>query len=159
MILTQDGRIAVARALANEQFFMAWGEGDPAWDTTPVQASNSESSLVAEVGRRKATFVGYCEPDAGGSIVTPEQVFMESETPTKYLFLRFIFGFDEATEFTIREIGIFLYSQVDPALPPGQEYFTPDQVTEPGALLLVERLSAVPRSPSIRTRFEQVFTV
>lgn len=158
-ILTTSGRIAIAKAIQNENIHLAWGSGDPSWDTTPAQEPLSATGLVTEVGRRKASVVGYCTPDDQGEIITTNGRFQPSQTPTQYLFFRFAFDFTDGGEATIRELGVFVGTVTDPDLPSGQMYFLPGQIVSPGTLLLIERITAVPRSPSVRTTYETVFTI
>lgn len=158
-ILTDSGRAAIAQAIANEQVHLAWGSGDAAWDDNPVFETIDQTALVNEIGRRKASIVGYCTPDDTGDIVTTQGRFRESSDPTRYAFFRFTFDYSDAPTAEIRELGVFLGTQVDPALPPGQMYFLPAEVVDPGTLLLLERIDRVPRSPNVRATFEQVFTV
>lgn len=158
-ILTNSGRVAIAQSIANEQVFLAWGTGNPAWDDEPEIEPIEAAALIAEIGRRKASIVGFCEPNDQGDIVTTDGRFLSSVSPTKYLFFRFSFDFADGYDAEIRELGVFLGTETDPALPPGQMYFTPDQITNPGTMLLLERIERVPRSPSVRTTYEAVFTI
>ena len=43
-------------------------------------------------------------------------------------------------------MGLFLDGATDPALPPGQYFFTPSQVTQPGGLYALERRAVETRS-------------
>ena len=158
-ILTDSGRVAIAQAIQNEPVHLAWGTGDPSWDDLPEAESITATALVGEIGRRRASVVGFCIPDASGDIITTDGRFLSSITPTKYLFFRFAFDFSEGGDAFIRELGVFLGTQTHPDLPIGQMYFTPNQVTNPGTLLLLERIARVPRAPSVRTTYEAVFTI
>lgn len=158
-ILTTSGRIALAMSVINEPIHLAWGSGNPDWDTTPVAESIAETALLNEVGRRAATSVRYCIPDVAGEIIVPNGRFAESATPTNHLFLRFNFDFADAPLASIREIGIFIGTTIVPGLPPGQLYFLPAQLLTPGTLLALERIPKIARSAAVRQSFEFVLTI
>ena len=146
-------------AVSNEPIHLAWGSGDPDWDTTPVAESITETALVNEVGRRAATSVSYCEPAAEGEIIVPNGRFAESATPTNHLFLRFNFDFADAPLASIREIGIFIGTTINAGLPPGQLYFLPADLLTPGTLLALERIPKITRSTAVRQSFEFVLII
>lgn len=158
-ILTTSGRVALAMSVSNEPIHLAWGSGDPDWDTTPVAESISATALVAEVGRRIATSIRYCTPDVAGEIIVPNGRFAESADPTNHLFLRFNFDFIDAPLASIRELGIFIGTTVNAGLPPGQMYFLPADVLTPGTLLALERIPKITRSAAVRQSFEFVLTI
>lgn len=157
-ILTNSGRVAMAQSVKAQAIHLAWGSGSAAWDTTPVPESITATALLAEIGRRAATYVQYCEPDADGSIIVPTGSFSETATPTKHLYMRFAFDFTDAPTSTIRELAVFVGTLTNPALPPGQMYFEPAQVTDPGTLLVIEHIQKFERSASVRQTFEFVVT-
>lgn len=158
-ILVDSGRAALAAALKNEVIHLAWGEGDPDWDDTPVQAPTDATALVDEVGRKLATVKAFCAPDENGEIITDDGRFAYSETPTKYLLLRFSFDFEDAPTATIRELGVFMGTETDPGLPPGQTYFEGEEITSPGTLVTLERVTADQRSPTKRAIYELVLEI
>lgn len=157
-ILTNSGRIAMAESIMARPLHLAWGSGDPNWDATPVPVQVTDSDLVDEVGRRLVSQVRYCEPDANGEIIVPTGRFREVPHPTRHLYMRFNFDFFDAPTATIREVAVFVGTKTDPSLPPGQAYFEPSQVKEPGTLLVIERTPKFERSASVRQSFEFVVT-
>jgi hypothetical protein len=157
-ILTNSGRVAMAQSVKAQAIHLAWGSGASAWDTVPVPESIEATALLAEVGRRKATYVAYCSPDAAGSIIVPTGRFTETATPTKHLYMRFAFDFTDAPTATIRELAVMVGSTVSPGLPAGQMYFEPAQVVAPGILLVIEHIQKFVRSASVRQTFEFVVT-
>lgn len=157
-ILTKSGRVVIAESIAQRAIHLAWGTGDGVWTTTPPSENPDATALQAEVGRRVATEVAYVNPDAGGDIVLPTGTFSRSVTPTRNLYVRTAFDFAEASSSAIREIGIFVGTVTNVGLPPGQQYFTPGQITNPGRLLHLENKAAIYRSPAIRESFEVVIT-
>lgn len=157
-ILTNSGRVAMAQSVKAQAIHLAWGSGSAAWDTTPVPESISATALLAEIGRRAATYVQYCEPDEAGAIIVPTGRFTESATPTKHLYMRFAFDFTDAPTATIRELAVFVGTEIVAGLPVGQMYFEPNQVTDPGTLLVIEHIAKFERSASMRQTFEFVIT-
>ena len=155
-ILTDSGRVAVAEAMMAKPIHLAWGNGDPAWDITPVPEALGVSVLVAEVGRRKVTQAIYCLPDPEGEIVVTEGRFKISNVPTKYIYLRFAFEFADAADQTIRELGVFVGTVAVSSAPTGQDYITPAEIDNPGRLLVLENIPKLARSPQIRQQFEFV---
>lgn len=151
-----DGRIAIAMLAAAQPLHLAWGEGDPAWDHTPEAEPTNATGLVAEIGRRTVTQVGFVTPDPAGQIETPQGNYTLSETPTRYLYVRTAFSFSDAETAHIREVGLFIGTELVPGLPHGQHYFTPDQVASPGRLLLLDRTQNFPRNGAARPGFEYV---
>ena len=151
-----DGRIKTAELIAAQPIHIAWGTGNPAWDALPEPEPVNQTTLVAEVGRRTATQVGFVIPDAAGAIETPQGNFTLSATPTRYLYIRVVFGFEDAADQHIREIGVFIGTQTAAGLPVGQRYFTPAQVTDRGRLYLLDRSQNFPRSGTVKAAFEYV---
>lgn len=148
------------RAIANESLYLAWGLGDPEWGQTPPLEPIGDTALVAEIGRRRAAFVGYCTPDPDGDIVTvTDGRFQSSNAPTKWLYFRFSFDFADGGDAIIREMAVFMHTEIAPDLPPGQMYFPPEDIADPGTMLLLERIAPVTLTASQRTIYETVFTL
>lgn len=157
-ILTNSGRIAMAQSVKAQAIHLAWGSGSATWDTVPQAENITDTALVNEIGRRKVAYVAFCEPDAAGEIIVPTGRFKETATPTKHLYMRFAFDYTDAPAATIRELGVFVGTQVSAALPVGQMYFVPSEVTNAGLLLLLEHVQKFDRSASVRQTFEFVVT-
>lgn len=151
-----DGRITTAELVAAQPIHIAWGTGNPAWDAAPEPEPINVSGLVAEIGRRTATQVGFVVPDEHGSIETPQGNFSLSPTPTRWLYVRVVFAFGDAPDAHIRELGVFIGTQPVDGLPAGQRYFTPDQIANPGRLYLLDRSQNFERSGTVRAAFEYV---
>ena len=157
-ILTNSGRIAMAMSVKAQPIHLGWGSGNATWDTTPQPESIDSAALLNEIGRRKAAYVAYCAQDDAGAIVVPTGKFAESATPTKHLYMRFAFDFTDAPTSTIRELAVFVGTQVQAGLPSGQMYFAPSEVTDQGTLLVIEHIQKFERSASVRQTFEFVVT-
>lgn len=126
---------------------------------TPALGSG-ETALVNEVGRRIASSLEFVVPDDDGNISTPGgQRWTISTTATRYLYCNVLFDYLEAATETIREVGIFVDGTRKAGVPEGQLYLTPDQVAEPGYLLLLDRFAGKVRSPSERQGFSYVLVI
>lgn len=160
-VMPTSGHVAIAELIKAQPLHVAWGPGDGSWVTPPAEDIN-DTSLVAELGRRTAGSVVYVEPFTG----TPDDedptyinvpgkgYFVVSDVPTKYLLVMAQFQFSEEPTATIRQTGVFMDTQVIAGLPPGQRYFTPDQIESPGRMLQLQNLpEPIPRDSEYRTRF------
>ena len=147
--LQDAGRIALAEAFKAQPLHVAWGTGDPAWDTTPVAEPTNATALMAEVGRRTVTTVDYVLPDAGGDIHMPTgERYAVSAAPTPTLYVRTVFDFADADGHTIRELALMVGIEPIAGLPAGLRYFTPAQIDHPGRLYLLNRDERIVRSGS-----------
>lgn len=155
-ILTESGRIAVAQHLSTQPIHMAWGNGLPAWDATPVLPSVDDTALVAEIGRLVATAVQFAVPAAGGTISLPEGSFNISPTPTKYLLLTFEFEYTQAVGQVIRELAVFVGATAKSSVPAGTKYLTPAQIELAGQMLVVERVAKFTRQSNTKQKFTYV---
>lgn len=155
-ILVNSGRAAAAAAVKAQPIHMAWGSGDLAWDDAPEPEQATATSLLNELGRRRATQVLFCLPDPQGELVVPTGRFTVSTVPTKYLYMRFSFDFLDAPASTIREIAVFIDTKASPSVPAGQDYLVPAEVADPGMMLALEHIPKLVRSASIRQQFEFV---
>ena len=155
--LQNDGRIALAVAMAAQPVHLAWGRGLPAWDAEAAPEPSNATTLVDEVGRRMATFVGYVQPDAAGEIELPSgSKYTVVAGPTRWLYVRVVFNFEDAEGETIRELGITFGATPVAGLPVGQRYFIPAEIDAPGRLYTLERVPAFTRNGAVRQTFEYV---
>jgi hypothetical protein len=157
--LVTTGRAGLAASVAARNIFLGVGAGDSDWDAdgTPAESIGT-SALMTPVGFRKAAQVSFVLPNAQGGIVLPSGRYEVSQSQTNYLYLRFTLDFENASTATIRETGILLDTVVNPALPPGQMFFSASEVTNPGTLYLLEHVPAIIRTPATRETFEFVLT-
>lgn len=156
-VLQDQGRTALARAIAAQSIYLAWGRGLPDWDATTAAEPTTATTLVDEIGRRQVTAVQYVQPDAAGEIELPDASrYTASATPTKWLHVRWTFDFADAAGEDVRELGIFVGGTVVAGLPAGQRYFTPDQVDAQGDLYCLERLPKFTRNGGVRQVQEYV---
>lgn len=154
-----DGRIALAESLAARTMHLAFGRGDPAWANEPPAEPVGAVTLLDEICRRLPTEAAWVTPNAAGDIELPDgSRWSRSVVATRYWFARFYFDFTDAAEETLREIGLFIGGTTDPALPPGQRLFVPDEVSTNGRLYLLERIAPLIRDPGVREDFAFVLT-
>ena len=171
--ITKAGRAFMAAAIKEQALHIAWGTGDAAWDEMEYKNLPSivdRIALFSEVGRRTATFVGFVTPSDTGGIVVPMGAdsegnvlykrYAQTDEPTPYLYIRCNFDNADAQNSTIREIALFGGTETNAELPPGQEYFTPEQVTKQGFMVAAEIVvPCFTRSPSVRESYEFVLPV
>lgn len=170
--LTTSGRAAIAKAIADQTIHLAWGSGSASWDGGTLPSVVSMTQLVNEVGRRIPTTIGYVTPDEAGDIVIPivaggEGAVEEARyslvtggNPTPYLYIKTNFDYSDASNVTIREMGVFMGGEVQAGLPEGQRYFLPSQVTDKGILLAAQIVvPIIERSPSVRQSVEFVLPI
>jgi hypothetical protein len=122
--------------------------------------------LEHELGRRKASLVTFCKPDPDGDIIatalidgvpTVDARWSISQTPTRYLYCKFAMDGTEAVGSIIYQHGVYVHTQTDPSLPPGTQYFLPEQIVEDGILYMVSNVEPYPRSIGKREQFDFVF--
>lgn len=156
-VLQDSGRMALARAIATQAIYLAWGRGLPAWDDAPAPEPANATALTDEIGRRLVTAVQYVQPDANGAIELPDgSRYSASAQPTKWLHAQWTFDFADAAGEQVRELGIFVGGTVVAGLPAGQRYFTAAQVATPGDLYCLEHIPAFTRNPGVRQVQEYV---
>ena len=157
-ILTQAGRTALARFIASNPLYLAWGKGKLSWGETPPLGEFQQTALIDVVGYRQAKQVGFCTPDDNGLISVPNGRYQLSDTPTNHLFCEFSFDFEDGLGETIRELGLMVGTAAKPEVPAGQYYLQPTQVADPGTLVLVENRLPLFRDQGVRETFEFVVT-
>lgn len=157
-ILVTSGRAAIATAIKNNALHLAWGSGLKAWDDAQPQESRAATVLTNEIGRRAITLAEYCKPSVDGNIVTLGGRFSPSSTPTANLHLQATFDFDDGLGETIRELGVFIGTEINPDLPPGQAYFKPTDIIDKGTLLTIDHITGIERGVGARISFDIVAT-
>ncbi|WP_279212551.1 hypothetical protein [Delftia acidovorans] len=155
--LQEKGRIVLAKAVAAMTIHIAYGRGRPEWDSQPTPpAGSGQTGLEDEIARRLVTEKVFVARDPQGSIVAPSgDRYAVSATPTRMLLIRTTFGYGEAVDEPIREMAVFMGTQVAASVPPGQYYVTPDQLTDPGEVYTLERRSVVVR-PANKRDLEEI---
>ena len=172
--LTHSGRAAIALALSKRPLHLAWGSGTPAWDEPDATLPGlvDATALVHELGRRTPNRIGFVMPDEAGDIIIPiaagaEGAVQEARyrlvtdgNPTPFLYVQTHYNYADASNSVIREMGLFMDSELVAGLPEGQRYFTPAEVAKPGLLLAVQIIvPRINRSPSVRQTVEFVLPI
>lgn len=171
--LTRPGRAAIAKTIAERPIFLGWGTGEAAWDNmgdADLPSLLERATLFNEIGIRRASVVGFCEPSETGDIVVPIGTaadggvetarYQQKSTPTPYLYIKVNFDFADAQNDVIREVGLFLDVEPKADLPPGQMYFKPSEIENPGELLAIQIVRPkILRSPAVRQILELVLPI
>lgn len=152
-LFPNSGRIVSAESIAARPLFVAWGLGNSAWTSPPVE-SVLATALISEIGRRLVQDISYVVPNVDGSIITPSGNYSASGTPTNHLMISATFQFADAPSSVIREVGVFVGAVINPAeTDVGQLYFVPSEMTSNGRLLQIQNVAPIFRSPAIRETF------
>ncbi|WP_264735737.1 hypothetical protein [Wolbachia endosymbiont (group A) of Rhinocyllus conicus] len=125
--------------------------------STPPEPITSQK-LLNELGRRTADEVLFCTGDENGELITPSGRFRPSNVPTNNLYLKFTFDFTNAANQVIRELGVMVGTKVKEELPIGQRYFEPQDIEDPGILLVLEHTVPLIRTSATRETFSFVVT-
>jgi len=171
--ITLSGRAFMAAAVKAQNLHVAWGGGDPAWDDmdeSDLPGLVGYTALVNELGRRVPAAVSFVQPDPDGPIIIPigqdgqgnvqYSRYRQVMDATAWLYVRCNFDNADAANSVIREMALFGGAVVKPELPPGQQYFTPAQIDEPGFMVAMEIVRPrFERSPSVRESYEFVLPV
>lgn len=159
-VLVDSGRAVLAQAIKEQSgIYLAWGTGSEDWGDAPPPEDIGATALTNEVGRKALWRSLYVFPSAEGEIILPEGRYSVSTTPTRHLYLQFLFDFADGVGSTIREFGVFVGTQLQNGLPPGQTYFVPTEVADPGTLLLIKHRAPIIRSASERHVAEFALTL
>lgn len=157
-IIPVSGSIAIAQAIKAQAIFLAWGTGDGAW-TTPPTPDPEALGLQNEIGRRKPLSVDFVTPDSNGDVyIVGAGRFSVTETPTRHLLVTVNYDYEDGLGEEIRELGLFIGTVVDPSLPIGQYYFTPDQLADTGTMFHVEHIEPFTRQNGVRETFKTLVT-
>lgn len=156
--LTDSGRAALAKAIVDKaaSLYLAWGEGDPAWDADPISFPSDITALTDEVGRAKVVAAMFVLPDVAGEIETANGNYAVSLVPTPYIYLRADFAYLDAPTATIREYALFIDCVPVVGTPLGQTYFLPTEIDEVGLLMAAETCTAISRSSDTQHSFKFV---
>lgn len=154
--MTNPARAGQAKLNKDQAIHVAWGQGSPLWDVTPVPEDINAAALLSEYGRRKASQVAYCVPNVAGDIEVPGGRFSLSSTPTKYLYVRCSFSATDQPTGFIREVAVFVGTIPLGSVPVSQQYLSPSEIADPGTIVCIEHIDAIPRSNAIRQQFEFV---
>lgn len=167
-VLVKQGRAVIAAAVKTRPIHLALGTGKPEWDDAPPELDTAIESLETEVGRRLLKRSQFVAPDDNGDVVvatgvnddgeTEYQRYMISDEPTPYLHVEFQLDFSDGADHSIREAAVFVDTEINDDVPPGQRYLLPKQLKNKGRMLLADRFKVQNMSGDIRETFEYVIT-
>ncbi len=116
----------------------------PPWTTVPPVPDFDSVTMAEEYARRKVTNVSYAEPDVTGEIGWEGSLWSLTSSITKYVYLNFSFEPSEGVGLEISQLGIFVGTVPQGAVPPGQYYLEPADILEAGTLMYLQNI--VPRT-------------
>ncbi len=162
-VLTFSARTAWAKYLLSRPLHLAIGPGDKNWGDVPEPADYEAEALIKEIGRKKLSRGFFVNENDNGEIKMPGgRRYSYSEKPTRQLYLYFDFDYGEGVAELIREIGIFVDTEVKSGLPANQTFFTPENIKSPGILIMLEhleKLDAATFTPNKRGSYATILTV
>lgn len=129
------------------------------YKVAPPPEPVTATGLINEIGRRTVDLVQFAYPSDSGTIQTPNNNFAVSAIQTDTLAISVAFAFSDAPDASIAEIGIFSTPTFIAGLPPGQRYFAPAQMTDPGTLVSLEYSMPVSRAPNTRPYYMHLLTL
>ena len=160
-VLTYSARTLLANYIKSRNLYLAIGTGSEDWGEIPPSPDYEATELTHEIGRKKIARVFSVNEDENGEIDMPNgRRYSYSETPTRQFYLEFLFDYGEGLSSSIREIGIFIDTEIKEGLPETQTYFTPEEIENPGTLILLEHLESVDTfTPSKKGSYGTIFTL
>ena len=142
-ILTYSARTLLVKYLIAHPLYLGIGRGRKIWDTVPEAPNYEDTELISAIGYKKLTRSFFVREDDNGEIDLPGgHYYSASDVPTRHACLEFQFRFGEALNEEIREMGIFADPIIKSGLPSTQTYFTPDQITAKGTLIMLEHFES-----------------
>ncbi|NGZ20092.1 MULTISPECIES: hypothetical protein [unclassified Wolbachia] len=154
---TVDSNTGIVKCLENSSIAAGSTVTVEYTQNTPAEPITS-TKLLNELGRRIVDEVLFCTGDENGELITPSGRFKSSNMPTNNLYLKFTFDFTDAANQVIKELGVMVGTKVKEALPPGQRYFEPKDIENPGILLVLEHTVPLIRTAATRETFSFVVT-
>jgi len=140
-VLTYLARAAWANYIKSRNLYLAIGTGDESWGEIPPSPDYEATGLTHEIGRKKLARAFFVNEDENGEIDMPGgRRYSYSDTPTRQVYLLFLFDYGDGLSKSIREIGIFMDTETKAGLPETQSYFVPEEIENPGTLILLEHL-------------------
>jgi hypothetical protein len=120
MILTSKGHTAIARALIEQDYYLAWGGlavGQQPWETHPDAVDVSATTMYREVGRQKVTLKKYAYLDPNGSIVVDDKQWSLTDEPTPNIYVQFKFDANAASNEVLYQLGVWVDTLPNKDLP------------------------------------------
>ncbi len=160
-VLTYSARTLWASYIKSRNLYLAIGTGDETWEEIPPSPDYEATGLINEIGRKKIARAFFVNEDENGEIDMPGgRRYSYSDTPTRQLYLHFLFDYGEGLSTSIREIGIFIDTEIKAGLPETQTYFLPEEIENPGTLILIENLETADTfTPNKKGSYGTILTI
>lgn len=159
MILVEAGHVKLAEEMFDEDFRLGWGSlpaGD-GWADAPLPEDLNSTELILEVGRITSQVKEYVVPDNNGVIDVDGISWSISATPTKFVYLKFVFEQTMNSTDSIYQLGIFT-NTIPTAGNEAEAYLQPASIDDVGKLILLENQPVTFRNSATREIFEYVIT-
>lgn len=142
---------------AGTGFRLGWGNGDPAWDSSPPGAAPYPyTALEALLGELIASWQ-FVVPNVVGSLTTAIGTKYDPSVPTtnRIYFEATYSGTNESTA-QIRELGLYLNPLADPPALDTDNYLPVADLGDIGEILAIDYISVHQRSPSTSGKIKVV---
>ncbi len=159
MLLTETGHVKLATEMFDEDYRLGWGTLPLAdeWGQNPIPEDLNSIIIISEVGRIKSQVKTFVYPLSTGIIDVDGIKWEVSPTPTKFIYLKFVFQQTMNSGDDIFQVGVF--TNTVPAVGfEAAEYLQPSQILETGNLVLLENQPVVYRNDATKEIFEFVLT-
>lgn len=159
MILVEAGHVKLAEEMFDEDFRLGWGslpQGD-GWADAPLPEDLFSSQLILEVGRIVSQIKEYVIPDNEGVLLIDGINWSISTTPTKFVYLKFVFEQAMNSSDSIYQLGIFT-NTIPTSGSEAEDYLQPANIDDVGKLILLENQPVTFRNSATREIFEYVIT-
>lgn len=159
-IIPYSGRAAIAEAILSMPVHLAIGAGGEDWGDLPPALDYRVEALAHEIGRKVVHRALFVIPDDQGEIILPnDKRYRVSLTPTRGIYLQFLFDYDEGVGFLLRELGIFVGTRYKTPPEQNKTFWTPEELEHPGTLLYLNYPQDPDRyNPQKRGGYETVIT-
>jgi len=159
MILSETGHVALSESMYSKNYMLAWGTlpEDQEWTTNPPSEDPAKTILEDEVGRIKPLAKEYVYLDNAGVLEIGGQKWTISDVPTKYIYFKFTFDQLNNSSDKIYQLGLFTDTvPVDASA--SEDYLLPNQIDDPGKLVMYENQVVLYRNTATRETYEYVIT-
>ena len=164
LVMTEVGHVAIASAVKQQDFYLCIGglpEGfERPWtvEEEPPAFDPKATGLILPFGYRKAARVLFAFEDPNGIIVAAGKRWSVTEEPTRHVYIEFRLDAEDAVGKTIYQTGLFMNLRPKADVPEGKLFLLPEEVEDPGILLMGENIRPFYRYEGVREIFEFVLT-
>lgn len=142
---TEKGHTALALALYQLPFFFVLGtlpEDYPDKWTVDQEPPpfDLEDSIIQPVGYKIETYKTFVQEASDGLIEAFGKRYTPFPTPTRFLYVEFKLDKEDAVGQTFYQLGLAINTKIKPDVPQGKQFFLPEEIEDPGILLLGENI-------------------